>query len=303
MLPREVAVAGHIDGQLVGLFGIQVKGIKKAAVFENDAVRPKARPIYVKIREVGELANFVTLHAVAKEVEPVLGAAVRIEVNRIAVPHRKSVGPVLVRHLFDFVRLQVVNPDVLRHAALIALPGAEIAKDAVVGDAAPVGRKRRETAFIERQGFGQAAIEADRVEPTEPGVKSVTAGKIQDVVGIREPVDDFVVDAHALGEASAAGVDRKLLRVAAFGGDDINVKIAVVLSRECNPFAVGRELREKFQARMRCDAPRHPARARHQPQVAGVAENNLVFGNVGEPHQAPLRHFRGSKACGPRDER
>ena len=98
-------------------------------------------------------------------------------------------------------------------------------------------------------------------------------------------------------------MDRQLLRIAAFGGDNINVIIAVVLSRKGNPFAIGRELREKLQARMRRDAPRDAARARHQPKVAGVAENYLVFRDVGEPHQAPFRGFRGSKACGARDER
>ena len=240
----------------------------------------------------------MSLQAVSVKIEPVLGAAVGIEVDRVALPHGESIGPILVRHLFDLARLQVVDPNVLRHPSLVAFPSAEIAKDSVISDSVPVGRKRRQPTFVERESIGQSAVEADRVELAEPVVERVAPGKIQNVLGIRKPVDDLVVDAHAFRKGSAAGVNRQLLRIAAFGGHGVDVKIAVVLTRKADPLAVRREFREKFQARMRGDAPRHPARPRHQPQVAAVTENNLVFGNVGEPHEPAFGRLRGPKVRG-----
>ena len=69
-----------------------------------------------------------------------LGAAVGGEVHRIAVPHGESIRIVGVgNRLFEDVVLQVVDVNVLRDPAGVALPGAEVAEDAVIGDLGAVG--------------------------------------------------------------------------------------------------------------------------------------------------------------------
>ena len=45
------------------------------------------------------------LNVVAVEIEAMLGAAIGSEIDRVAVPHGKGVGPVGVGHVFDGVVL------------------------------------------------------------------------------------------------------------------------------------------------------------------------------------------------------
>ena len=64
-------------------------------------------------------------------------------------------------------------------------------------------------------------------------------------LAVRSPGDDFIVDAHAVAERRrGALIERQLPRLAALGGHYVNIEIAVVLSGEGDPFAVGRKFRE-----------------------------------------------------------
>src|SRR5207248_570657 len=65
--------------------------------------------------------------------------SVRAELSRIPMPHGKRIRPVRVWHIFAGVVLQIVNRDRLCQASRVALPGAKIAKDLVIGNFCPVG--------------------------------------------------------------------------------------------------------------------------------------------------------------------
>jgi len=65
--------------------------------------------------------------------------------------------------------------------------------------------------------------------------------------------------------------------LAALAGYHVDVEVAVVLRREGNPLAVGRKLGEEFQTRAGGDPPGDASGSGREPQVAGIAEDNLVL--------------------------
>jgi hypothetical protein len=81
---------------------------------------------------------------------------------------------------------------------------------------------------------------------------------------------------------------RQLLGLAALGRNHVDIEIAIVLTGERYPLAIGREFGEQFQPRVRGNATRHASAARHQPEVAAVTEDYLVPVDVGKTHQPAL---------------
>src|SRR5258708_39778968 len=71
------------------------------------------------------------------------------------------------------------------------------------------------------------------------------------------------------------------LGLAAFGGDDVDVGIAVVFRGEGDPFAVRRKFRVKLVAGTSGEAAGGAAFAGCGPEIAGVGEDHFVVGNVG----------------------
>ena len=292
MLHALVAVAGQVDGQLLRLLRLQIEGVEIAAVFEDDGIRTQARPHHVEVGEVGELFDLLAAQVVAVEIEVMLGAAIGGEVDRVAMPHGKGVGPIGVGHVFDSIVFEIVDGDGLGQAAGVALPGAEVAEDRVVGDLRAVGRKRSEAALIDGQRLGQTAVDAHAEGTLGPAVRGIATREKQNALAVREPGDDFIVNAHAIAERRRGSlIESQLPGLAALSGHHVDVEIAVVLAGEGDPFAVGRKFREQLAPGIGGDAARVAARARGQPKIAAVHENNLVFIDVGKAHQAAFRHF------------
>src|SRR5262249_35761218 len=100
-------------------------------------------------------------------------------------------------------------------------------------------------------------------------------GAEQNILSVRSPAEHDVV----------RRMKRQPLGLAAFGRNDVNVRIAVILTGEGDPLPVGRKLRKKLVADVRGQAPRRAAFPRRNPQVAGIREHDAVFGNVGEPQK------------------
>ena len=217
---------------LRSFLALQIEEVKEPAVLKNDGVRSQAGPVDVVILEVGELASLLGLQAVTVKVHAVFRTSVGTEINRVAVPHGVSIGAGIIRDALVGVVLEVVDGDVLGHAARVALPGAEVAEDAVIGDLRAIRRKGGEPAFINGQPFRQAALDADAEEPPEPIVVSVAPGKKQDALAVREPGDDHVVRTHALGHARHIRQERQLFGFAAFRGNNVDVEVAVVLAEK-----------------------------------------------------------------------
>ena len=123
------------------------------------------------------MASLFGLQAVTVKVHAVFRTSVGTEIDRVPVPHGVSVCAGVIRDALVGVILEVIDCDVLGHAARVALPGAEVAENAVIGDLRAVRRKGGEPAFINRKPLRQAALDAYAEEPPEPIVVSVAPGK------------------------------------------------------------------------------------------------------------------------------
>ena len=65
-------------------------------------------------------------------------------------------------------------------------------------------------------------------------------------------------------------------RFAAIRRHEVNVQVARVLAAEGDPSSVRREMRIRRLALKTCDAPRHTARARNDPDILSVRERDLI---------------------------
>ena len=93
------------------------------------------------LKSVSCLVSFV-VEVDRVQVHPVL-VAVGEEVDLVVrSPHRDDVLGWVIGQVLGLLGLEVVDPDVVGHAAAVALPGAELAEDAVVGQLLAVGRER-----------------------------------------------------------------------------------------------------------------------------------------------------------------
>src|SRR5208337_5169884 len=138
------------------------------------------------------------------------------------------------------VGLQIENVELLRPAAGIALPGAEVAEQWRVDDLRGIGREIAGAGFGHGQGRWQAAIQRDGVEAAIAEIEMVAEGAKDDGLAVGGPAIDLIVVAPARGERAAGGIKSKLLGNAAGDGDDVDLLIAVVLAGEGDPLAVGR---------------------------------------------------------------
>ena len=75
---------------------------------------------------------------------------------------------------------EIVNPDVIGHAAAIMFPGAELAEDAVERHLRIVGRERDETAARDGQLLWQFRIQPDGLEIADKRVEGGAAGTEDD---------------------------------------------------------------------------------------------------------------------------
>ena len=176
MLHGLIALAGQINGQLLRLFRLQIEGVQIASVFEDDGIGAEAGPHYIEFIEACELLELFAIQVVAIEIEMVLGATIRIEIDGVAMPHREGVHPIgMWHHGIDRIIFQVVDGDVLGQASGVAFPGAEIAEYLVVGNTRPVRRKRSKAALIHGKGLRQSAVDADTVRTFDPTVGSIAA--------------------------------------------------------------------------------------------------------------------------------
>ena len=186
------------------------------------------------------------------------------EVDLVADPHRVRVVGVVARDLLDLEVGERDDPDRRRLAATVAFPGRLPVHRRHVGQARAVGGEGRGHACRKRQFLGETAVHPDREERRDAGGARPARAE-NDALAVRGPAEDLV----------RVGVVGQPARHAARGRNDKNVGIPVVLARECDRFAVGRERRIVLDP----DAGRQPrgrsAVARREPEVAGISEHDF----------------------------
>jgi hypothetical protein len=127
----------------------------------------------------------------------------------------------------------------------------------------------------------------------------------EDVLPVRRPVEDAVVDAAARRKRADVVVERELPGLSALGADDEHLPAAAVVAGEGDPAAIGRELREVLHPLAGGETARVAAAGRSEPDVAGVNERDGAAVNVGlaqKPRQPFLRE-RARGGCQERENR
>ena len=250
------AVVRHRDVEIVQLLGRQIEHVQRTALLEHDARRAvgaaaEAREIDVVVAIMRDLAEGAGGEVVSPDVAPPAGIVIGEKVDRLAVPHGRGLGARPVGDVLELAGFEVIDVDVLPEAAVIALPGAEVAEDARVGDLLAVGAEAHEAAAVERHRFRQPAGERHAERPREPRVPGGASRQEHDALRIRRPGVHHVVRAQAQrrvghgvrGEGQASGRPTACR-------DHVHVAIALVLAGEGDPLTVGREARHHILARV-----------------------------------------------------
>ncbi len=293
--PRVQAVVGHRDVNLPILSGLRVVDRQLAGHLVHDpaGLRVRARPAHVPRLAVRELRDGAGRDVVRIQVErPVL---VRVVVDLVADPHRVALGAGTLADRLRRIAGEVENGEIVRLAAGVALLGAEIAEDLRVDDAFAVGRVGTRSGERHRQRHRRSTLGAHRVEPRLAERPRGALAAEEDARTVLRPTVDLIVVSPALGARPAGRVPGQLLRNAAARRHDVDLLVAVVLAGEGDRFAVGRELGEHLDARMRRESRRLAAAHVGEPDVPAVREGDLVAVDVGKTKKLRLRGGRGQR--------
>ena len=291
--PRIDQVGSQRNLHLLRLFRLRIQLIQETALLEDDPVAVRTGEFHVVIRKVGHLLHLAALRVIDEEVHhPV---AVREEKDLVADPHRENVLRLVVRHVRHLPSRLVVNPDVVRHTALVIFPGAELTHDAVVGQPFAVGRIAAEATFGQGNRCGESALLIDRQQPSLETTADAVA--VNDPLAVRGPAHHDVVRAHAVAQIVATVRSRigHTQRLATGCRHDIHLRIAVVLTGERDRPAVRREAREHFVTHVRRQPMGLAACHRHLVEIAGIGEDDLLSIRSRETHQSRL--FGSSSAA------
>ena len=189
-------VVGHGNGNL----GIAARGdvvdVQLACQLVDDARSVVgARPADVPGGRVGDLPDVAAGGRAGVQVErPV---AVRGEVDGVADPHGVALGALAVGEGGDLRRSEIEEVEVLRPAALVALPVAEVAEEGRVDHPRAVGREVAGARGRHGKRGGQPAVDGHGVELALGRSAGVAERAEEDRAAVRRPAEDLVIEAPA----------------------------------------------------------------------------------------------------------
>ena len=286
--PHRDAVVRHLNRDLLVRVRLRVVDRELAVLLVHDlAVLALARPAHVPGLAGRQLLDLLRLDVVGVQVERAV--AVGVEVDLVSDPHRVALGPRGRRDGFELGGLQVVDEEILRPTAFVALPRAEVARQRRVHDLRSARREVAAARDRHRQRDRQTAVEIDRVQVRVGQRPTVAHRAEQHRLAVVGPTVHLVVVAPAIRQRTARRIPRQLFRHAAGRRNHVHLLVAVVLAGERDPRAVGRKLREQLEPVVRGQARRGTAVRRREPQIARIAEDDFVAVDVGEAQELRLR--------------
>ena len=147
----------NLDRDRAGLARAGVQDLQLAVHLIDDLPgRVRARPAHVPLLALGDRLDRAARRVVDVEVQG--AGAVGVEEDLVADPHGVAVGARVRADVLRVVGGEVEEVEVLLPAALVALPGPEVAGDGVVDDPLAVGREVARA----RDGHGQRARPGSR---------------------------------------------------------------------------------------------------------------------------------------------
>ena len=289
--PHGDTVVRHEDrNRLIGLRPDVVDAQLAVQLVDDAGGVVGGRPAHVPRRARRELRDRVGLRVPGVEVERAV--AIGGEVDRVADPHGVALRALARGEGLRVVRGEVVDVEVLRPAALVALPGTEVAEERRVRDPLAVGREIARARRGHGQGLRQAALRGDREElALRADAVGVALRAEEDRAAVGRPAHDLVVVAAARGEGAAGGVVGELPRLASLGRDHVDLLVTLVLAGEGDPLSVGGELREELEAGVGGEPGGGAPLGGGGPDVARVTEGDAVARDVGKAQE--LRLGRG----------
>ena len=201
-----------------------------------------------------------------------------------------------VGELGQHLGCEVVGVDLGGEAAVVALPGAEVAERAGERDRMPVRAVGEEALAVERQRGREPTRERHGKGAAGRGVPGRPARHEHDVAAVRRPGQHQVVRPPAHGSIrNDIGMEGEPPRRAAGGGDDVDVLVALVGRGVGDPAPVGREARHDVLAGIGGEPDRRAARPRHAPEIAGGDEDHVVAvdGRVAQQQRPVVGAGRG----------
>ena len=269
-------VGDDLDLHLLELLRGQLQAMQAAAGFEHDVGGADGGEVDVVFLEEGELLEGLGGGVVGPEVAPLHLVAVRQEVELAAMPHGQGViGAAQAGQAAGGLLLQVVEPDLRGHAPAVALPGAEVRADGLVGQELAVRRHGAELGVGQGQGHGQPALLGDKEELVEAVLAGLHAGGEEQGLAVGVP-------AH---ESVGHGVVRDPGGHPAGHRQHVDIQVPVVVGGESQLPAIRGEAGEGLLALGGGQALGHTAGLGHQPDVVGVAEGNLGGGDRRIAHE------------------
>ena len=158
--------------------------------------------------------------------------------------------------------LQVVYVDVLRHTAGVALPGAEVAEDAVIVNFVPSALNVASPPWSRASGSGSRR-QWRRYKGAWSTRWENRGGREIERACCRGSTPSPRCECPSVVERPrAALVEGELPGLAAIGGHYVHVEVSVVLAGKGDPLAVRRELGKQFPPRISGDAGGSSARGR-----------------------------------------
>src|SRR6185503_8612520 len=164
--PSRKPVIRNGDGHRRVLFALRVEYAKLAVEFiDYAAFAIGARPAHIPRLMRRRLRSPAARGIVRIKIE--VPVAIRIEIDRVADPHRIAARPRVVADLLGVERLQIEYVKLIRLAAAVSLLGSEVARLRRVDHSRSVGRESSRPGFGHRQRSCRASGDRNRVEPRD----------------------------------------------------------------------------------------------------------------------------------------
>ena len=275
--------------------GGEVEMPEAAGLLEDNAATAERGKLDIEVPEVRVLVGSLRRQVVGKKIEASVPIGQKVDAV-IRRPHRDDILGRVAGDVLQAAGFEIENPDIVRHSATVLLPGAELAKDPVVGHFGIVGRKTEKSAGRHRQLARQIAVEPDGVKLADKVVER-THPRTEDDRGLGVfPGHDDIVRAHPVAQVVPAqrGGDGEASGNPAFGRHDIDLGVAVVLGGESELPSVRGKPGKDGVARPIGQAAGDAALHRNGVKLAGIGKHDRDAVGGGKSKQAGLVRIRRS---------
>ena len=247
-------------------------------MFENDRVLADGRKFDVEIFEARELFRCLRGKIDNEQVHSTIAIGDEIDFV-VRTPHRTDVLGRIVGQILGRAGFEIMDPNIVGHAAAIMFPGPELAENAVERHFRIVRRKGRESAAWHRHLLRQLGIETDGEERTDEIVERFHPRAKDDQRFRVFPRHHDVIRSHSIRNVIAPerGRNRETFGRAAFCRHHINFAVAVVFRSERDLFSVRRKARERSVTGAARQAAGDAAIFGHGIKLARVTKNNFTI--------------------------